>query len=106
MDTKVIHPMMLVINASPKRLGASVIFLMLNNFASPKRLRVAAFLTLLMRNNFPSLQRLGVAALELNFEMNPGNSGTIGKVGNVDHGMCQQNYITQRKVDGREVAKS
>jgi hypothetical protein len=79
MDTKVIHPMMLVINASPRRLGvaafprlnnfaslqqlgAVVTFLMLNNFASSRRLGVAAFLTLLMRNNFASPQRLGVAA--------------------------------------------
>jgi hypothetical protein len=72
--------------------------------ASLKRLRVAAFLTLLMRNNFQSLQRLGVAALKLNFEMNPGNSGTIGSVGNVDLEICQQNYITQRKLGRRKTS--
>jgi hypothetical protein len=32
MDTKIIHPMMLVINASPRRLGAAA-FPRLNNFA-------------------------------------------------------------------------
>jgi hypothetical protein len=105
MDTKIIHPMMLVSNASPRRLGA-VAFLRLNNFALLKQLRVAAFLTLLMQNNFQSLQRLGVVALKLNFEMNPGNSGTIGSVGNVDLKICHQNYITQRKLDGRQVTKS
>ena len=42
MDTKVIHPMMLVINASPRRLGVAA-FPRLDNFASPQRLGVAAF---------------------------------------------------------------